>query len=45
MSKKIDLIRSLVIIMITSVLMFTTTFTIYGAIAKPAFYTQLIMLY
>lgn len=44
MSKKIDLIRSLVIIMITSVLMFTTTFTIYGAIAKPAFYTQFMTL-
>lgn len=44
MSKKIDLVRSIVIIMITSVLMFTTTFTIYGAIAKPAFYTQFMTL-
>lgn len=40
MSKKVDIIRSLVIIVITSVLMFTTTFTIYGTITKPAFYTQ-----
>lgn len=44
MSKKIDLIRSLVIIMITSVVMFTITFTIYSSIAKPVFYTQFMTL-
>ncbi len=42
--KKIDLIKSLIIVTITSVVMFTTTFTIYGVVAKPAFYTQFMTL-
>lgn len=44
MSKKTDLLRSLVIIMITSVVMFTITFTVYGMIARPEFYTQFMKL-
>ncbi len=40
MSKKIDIIRLLVIFLITTVLMTTVSTTIYGMIAKPEFYTR-----
>lgn len=44
MSKRTDIIRLIIIILITAVLMTTVSVTIYGAIVKPEFYTRFMIL-